>query len=133
MFQRYVVREQKLLINCVQLRKVLAHFQCDNSQLEVVLTAWKGMSYVKRFCWGCDLGKVEDEKHLLLVYPNTQKVRECFCSTLPLTHTSTFIKLMQITNTVTLVKFVTCCQYQRTICPPWSTFHLMDSLVPNRH
>jgi hypothetical protein len=38
---------------------------------------------------------------------------------------------MQITNTVALAKFVACCQYQRTICPPWSTFRLMDSLVPN--
>jgi len=74
----------------------------------------------------------EDEEHLLLICPNTQKVREHFCSTLPLTHTSTFAELMQIMNTVALAKFVACCQYQKTICPPWSTFHLMDSLVPNR-
>ncbi len=88
--------------------------------------------YTKRLCQGCDLGKVEDEKHLLLICPNTQKVRECFCSTLPLTHTSTLVELMQSTNRVTLAKFVACCQYQRTIFPPWSTFRLMDSLVPNR-
>ncbi len=118
-------------ISCVQLRKALARFRCGNSQLEVVLGAWKGMPYVERFCWGCDLGKVEDEEHLLLVCPNTQKVRERFCSTLPLTHTSTFAKLMQTTNTVALAKFVTCCLYQKIIYPPWSTFRLMDSLVPN--
>jgi hypothetical protein len=49
----------------------------------------------------------------------------------PLTHTSTLAELMQTTNTVALAKFVACCHYQRTICPPWSTFRLMDSLVPN--
>jgi hypothetical protein len=103
-------------ISCVQLRKVLIHFQCDN--LEVVLCAWKGVPYVERFCRGCDLGKVENEKPLFLICPNTQKVREWFCLALPLTHTSTIVELMQTTNTVALVKFVTCCQYQRTICAP---------------
>jgi hypothetical protein len=87
-------------------------------QLEVVLGAWKGVPYVKRLCRGCNLGKVKDEEHLFLVSPNTQKVRECFCSTLPLTHMSTIVELMQITNTVALAKFVAYCQYQRTICPP---------------
>jgi hypothetical protein len=38
---------------------------------------------------------------------------------------------MQTTNMVALAKFVACCQYKRTICPPWSTFRLMDFLVPN--
>ncbi len=105
-------------INCVQLRKDLAQFRCGNTQLEAVLGAWKGVPYAKRLCRGYDLGKLEDEKHLLLICPNTQKVRERFCSTLPLTHTSTLVKLMQTTNMVTLAKFVACCQYQRTICPP---------------
>ncbi len=58
-------------INYVQQWKVLARFQCDNTQLEVVLNAWKGVPYTERLCQGCDLGKVEDEKHLLLVCPNT--------------------------------------------------------------
>jgi hypothetical protein len=110
-------------INCVQLRKALARFRCGNTQLEVLLGAWKGVPYAERFCRGCDLRKVEDEEHLLLIYPNTQKVTEHFCSTLPLTHTSTLAELMhaelmQTTNTVALAKFVACCQYQRTICPP---------------
>jgi hypothetical protein len=35
-------------IGCVQLRKVLARFQCGNTQLEVMLGAWKGMPYAKR-------------------------------------------------------------------------------------
>jgi hypothetical protein len=105
-------------INCVQLRKALAWFRCDNTQLEAVLGAWKGMPYTKRLCRSYDLGKVEDEEHLLFIYPNTQKVRERFCSTLPLTHTSTLAELMQTMNTVALAKFVACCQYQRTICPP---------------
>jgi hypothetical protein len=87
-------------------------------QLEVVLGAWKGVSYTERLCRGYDLGKVEDEEHLFLICPNTQKVRERFCSTLPLTHTSTLVELMQTTNTVALAIFVACCQYQRTICPP---------------
>jgi hypothetical protein len=39
--------------------------------------------------------------------------------------------LLQTTNSVALAKFVTCCLYQRIICPPRSTFRLMDSLVPN--
>jgi hypothetical protein len=30
-------------ISCVQLWKALAWFRCGNSQLEVVLCAWKGM------------------------------------------------------------------------------------------
>ncbi len=98
-------------ISCVQLRKVLARFWCGNSQLEVVLGAWKGVPYAERFCRDCDLGKVEDEEHLLLVCPNTQKVRERFCSTLPLTHISTFAEFMQIANTVALAKFVACCLY----------------------
>jgi len=118
-------------INCVQLWKALARFWCDNMQLEAVLGAWKSLSYRERFCWGYDLGKVEDEEHLFFVYPNTQKVRERFCLTLPLTHTSILAKLMQTTNMVALAKFVTCCQYQRTICPPRCIFCLMDSLVPN--
>jgi hypothetical protein len=79
-----------------------------------VLGAWKGVPYTKRLYRGYDLGKVEDEKHSLLVCPNTQKVKERFCST----HTSTLVGLMQITNTVALAKFVACYQYKRTICPP---------------
>jgi hypothetical protein len=105
-------------INCVQLRKALARFQCCNMHLEAVLGAWKGVPYAKRLCQGCDLGKVGDEEHLLLIYPNTQKVRERLCLTLPFTHTSTLAELMQTTNTVALAKFVACCQYQRTIYPP---------------
>ncbi len=81
-------------INCVQLRKALARFRCDNMQLEIMLGACKGVLYAKRLCRGCDLGKVEDEEHLLLMCPNTQKVRERFCSALPLTHTSTLVELM---------------------------------------
>ncbi len=105
-------------INCVQLRKALAWFRCGNTWLEAMLGAWKGVPYTKRLCRGCDLGKVEDEEHLFLVCANTQKVREHFYSILPLTHTSTLAKLMQTTNTIALAKFVACCQYQRTICPP---------------
>ncbi len=95
-------------ISCVQLRKVLARFRCDNTQLEIVLSAWKGVPYAERFCRGYDLGKVEDEEHLLFVCPNTQKVRERFCSTLPFTHINTFVELMQTTNMVTLAKFMAC-------------------------
>jgi hypothetical protein len=98
-------------ISCVQLRKALARFRCDNSQFEVVLGAWKGLPYVERLCQGYNLGKVEDEKHLLLVCPSTQKVKERFCLTLPLTHTSTFAELMQTMNTIALAKFVTCLLY----------------------
>ncbi len=87
--------------------------------------------YAERLCQGYDLGKVEDEEHLLLVCPNTQKIRERFCLALPLTHTNTLVEFMQTTNIVALAKFMACCQYQRIICPPWSTFRLMDSLVPN--
>jgi hypothetical protein len=63
-------------INCVQLRKNQARFRCGNTQLEVMLHLWKDVSYAKRLCRGYDLGKVENEKHLLLVCPNTQKVKE---------------------------------------------------------
>jgi hypothetical protein len=75
-------------IICVQLRKAFAQFWCGNTQLEVVLGAWKGMPNAKRLCQSCDLGKVEDERHLLFVCPNTPKVMKRFCSALPLTHTS---------------------------------------------
>jgi hypothetical protein len=95
-------------ISCVQLRKALAQFWCGNSQLEVVLGAWKGVPYAKRLCRSYNLGKVEDEEHLLLVCPNTQKVREHFCSALPFTRINTFVELMQTTNMVTLAKFATC-------------------------
>jgi hypothetical protein len=78
-------------------------------QLEVVLGVWKGVPYAKKLCQSYDLGKVEDEEHLLLVCPNTQQVREHFCSALPLTHTSIFAEHMQIMNTVALAKFVACC------------------------
>ncbi len=105
-------------ISCVQLRKALAWFRCGNLQLEVVLSAWKGVPYIERLCRGCDLGKVEDEEHLLLVCSSTQKVKECFCSALPLTHITTLGELMQTTNMVALAKFVACCQYQKIICPP---------------
>jgi hypothetical protein len=40
-------------------------------QLEVVLGVWKGIPYAEKLCWGYNLGKVEDEEYLLLVYPNT--------------------------------------------------------------
>jgi len=70
-------------INYVHLRKALARFRCDNSQLEVVLGPWKGVPYAKRFCQGCDLGKVKDEEHLLLVCPNTQKVTNAFVQPCP--------------------------------------------------
>jgi hypothetical protein len=74
-----------------------------------MLGAWKGVPYTNKLCWGYDLGKVEDEEHLLLVSPNTQKVKERFCSALPLTHTNTLAGLMQTTNMVALAKFVACC------------------------
>jgi hypothetical protein len=83
-----------------------------------MLGAWKGVPYTEGLCQGYDLGKLKDEEHMFLMCPNTQKVRERFCSALPLTHTSTLVELMQITNMITLAKFVACCQYQRTICPP---------------
>jgi hypothetical protein len=75
----------------------------------------------------------EDDKHLLLVSTNTQKVKEHFCLVVPFTHTSIFAELMQTTNTLAkfVAKFAACYQYQRTICPPWFTFHLMDSLIQN--
>jgi hypothetical protein len=69
------------------------------------------MPYTEMFCRGCNLGKVENEEHLLLVCPNTHKVREHFYSALPLTHSSIFVELMQTMNTVALAKFVACCQY----------------------
>jgi len=59
-----------------------------------MLGAWKGVPYTEKLCQGCDLGKVEDEEHLLLVSRNTQKVREPFCLALPLTHTNIIIELM---------------------------------------
>jgi hypothetical protein len=96
-------------ISCVQLWKVLAWFQCGNSQLEVVLGVWKDVPYVERLCQGCDLGKVEDEEHLFLVCPSTQKVRECFCLALSLIHISTLVEFMQTTNTIALAKFVARC------------------------
>jgi hypothetical protein len=37
-------------INCVQMRKALAWFQCGNTQLEAMLGAWKGVPYVERLC-----------------------------------------------------------------------------------
>ncbi len=73
-----------------------------------MLGAWKGVPYIERLCQSYNLGKVEDEEHLLLVCPSTQKVKEHFCSALPLTHISTLVELMQITNMVTLAKFVAC-------------------------
>jgi len=76
-----------------------------------MLSVWNGVPYVERLCQGCNLGHVEDEEHLLLVCPNTQKVREYFYSALPLTHTSTFAKLIQTTNMVALAKFVACYQF----------------------
>jgi hypothetical protein len=98
-------------ISCVQLRKALARFWCGNLQFEVMLSAWKGVPYAEKLCRGCNLGKVEDEKHLLLVCPSTQKVKERFCSALPLTHINTLAEFMQTMNMVALAKFVACCQY----------------------
>jgi hypothetical protein len=63
-------------------------------QLEVMLGVWKGVPYAERLCRSCNLGKVKDEKHLLLVYPNKQKVKERFCLALPPTHTSTLVEFM---------------------------------------
>jgi hypothetical protein len=111
-------------INYVQLQKSLAQFWFGNRQFELVLSVWKDVPHVKMFCQSCNLRKVENEKHLLFVCPNTQKVREHFCLALPLTHMNTLVELMQTTNTVTLTKFVACFQYQRTIYPSWSTFRL---------
>jgi hypothetical protein len=66
------------------------------------------MPYAERLCRCYDLGKVKDEKHLLLACPNTQKVKEHFCLALPLTHTSILAELMQTTNMIALAKFVAC-------------------------
>jgi hypothetical protein len=54
----------------------------------------EGVPYIERLCQSCDLGKVEVEEHLLLLYPNTQKVKEHFCSALPLTPTTILAELM---------------------------------------
>jgi hypothetical protein len=37
-------------ISCVQMRKTLVRFRCGNTQLEVMLGAWKGVPYVERLC-----------------------------------------------------------------------------------
>jgi hypothetical protein len=37
-------------INCVQLQKALAWFQCGNTQLEAVQGVWLGVPYVERLC-----------------------------------------------------------------------------------
>jgi hypothetical protein len=63
-------------------------------EFEVVLGVWKGVPYTKRLCRNYNLGKVEDEEHLLLVCPNTHKVKEQFYSALPLTHMSILVELM---------------------------------------
>jgi hypothetical protein len=59
-----------------------------------MLGLWKGVPYAEKLYRGYNLGKVEDEEHLLLIYSNTQKVKEHFCLPLPLTHTSTLIDVM---------------------------------------
>jgi len=133
MLQGYVVRERKLLV---------WHQLCSTTKSSSPIsmwqhTVWNSARCVKRCVIhkealsGFDMRMVEDKKHLLLVYPNTQKVRKRFCSTLTLTHNSTLVELMQTTNMVALTKFVACCEYQRT--DSWSTFRLMNSLVPNGH
>jgi hypothetical protein len=53
---------------------------------------------LRGFVKAYDLKKVEVEKHLLLVCPSTQKVKEHFCSALLLI--STLAELMQTTNTI---------------------------------
>jgi hypothetical protein len=37
-------------ISCVQLQKCLVQFRCGNSQLEVVIGAWKDVPYVEKLC-----------------------------------------------------------------------------------
>jgi hypothetical protein len=68
------------VFNC---KKTLAWFRCGNMQFEVVLSVWKGVPNIERFCQGCNLGKVENEKHLLLVYPHTQKLGNTFVRPCP--------------------------------------------------
>ncbi len=51
----------------------------------------------------CNLRRVDDEKNLLLVYPNTQKIKEHF------------YKLMPTTNMIALPKFVACYQGDRDL------------------
>jgi hypothetical protein len=45
----------------------MAQFRCGNTQLELMLGAWKGVPHAERLYWGYDLGKVEDEEHLFFV------------------------------------------------------------------
>ncbi len=70
-------------INCVQLRKALIQFQCGNSHFEIVLNVWKDVPYVERFCQGCDLEKIENEKHLLFLYPIHKKLVNTFIRPYP--------------------------------------------------
>jgi hypothetical protein len=86
-----------------------------------------GCIHVNIICGqGCQQGKIDQKntppkiqlKNGTIFYMDTRKVRERFCSTLPFTHTNTLVEFMQTMNTVALTKFVTCCQYQRTIYPP---------------
>jgi hypothetical protein len=98
-------------ISYVQLRKALARFRCDNMQLEIVLSAWKGVPYVERLCRGCNLGKVEDEEHLLLACPNI------FIRPYPSPTRALLLSSCKLQTRFAMAKFVACYQYQRTICP----------------
>jgi hypothetical protein len=87
--QGYVVWERKLLV---------WHQLCSIAESFGLVLVWqhttwgsarcaeRRVPYTERVCWGYNLGKLEDEKHLLLVCPNIKKVKEHFCSTLPYPH-----------------------------------------------
>ncbi len=82
-FKSMLYESESYLFDISYVQSAMAWFHYDNSQLEVMLGAWKGVPYIEKFCQGCDLGKVKDEEHLLLLCQNTQKVRERFCLALP--------------------------------------------------
>ncbi len=124
------------LISCAEYRQIWLNILIDNYHLATKLRNKDSLrdflplcnrfnfiwGFLKRWYFGLCWKKLEDTE---------SQGTHLFDSTLH-SH-STFAELMQITNTVALAKFVACYQYQRIICPPWSTFRLMNSLVPNGH
>ncbi len=93
------------------------HSSFDMLLLLLLLVLWKHESWDLELCSPNKIVKDLPEmmKIIIIIILKATLWIINFTTHMPLTHTSTLAKLMQTTNTIALVKFVACSQYQRTI------------------
>ena len=86
-------------------RQILAKFICSNHKLEIETGRHKNVPRPERICKVCDLKKVEDENHFLIVCPAYSDIRR-YTLYQPLSLCNTAEEILEKIDTISTVKYL---------------------------